>query len=112
LPDQLKTGLGLQSIHHAKHDRHQLPWLSGHQDTERNEVVDQLVTLRSEYPLAELDPGIAKKTARQQIHIGSKVFGESLTGLKEHKGFLNAPSVRRNRTVRTKQKPVIVRRKR
>jgi hypothetical protein len=73
----------------------------GHEGIEGNETADQVAKLESESPFIGPEPacgisaGIAKKAVRDWTNRDHKKYWESLTGLRQPKGFLQGPSVRR-----------------
>jgi hypothetical protein len=75
----------------------------GHEDIEGNKTADQRAKLGSECPFIGPEPacgisaGIAKKAVRDWTNRDHKKYYESLTGLKQAKGFLQGPSVRRTK---------------
>jgi hypothetical protein len=75
----------------------------GHEGTEGNEVADQRAKLGSECPFIGPEPacgisaGTAKKAVRDWTNRDHKKYYEPLTGLKQAKGFLQGPSVRRTK---------------
>jgi hypothetical protein len=83
----------------------------GHEGIEGNKTADQLAKLASECPFIGPEPacgisvGIAKKAVRDWTNRDHQIYWESLRGLKQAKGFLQGPSVRRTREL-LKQKPV------
>jgi hypothetical protein len=87
----------------AEHNKVQLIWVPGQEGIEGNEVADQLTKLGSEGPFIGPEPacsismGIAKTAVRDWTNRDHKKYWESLTGLKQAKGFLQGPSVRRTK---------------
>jgi hypothetical protein len=87
----------------VEHNRVQLIWVPGHGGIEGNEVANQLAKLGSECPFIGPEPacgisvGIAKRAVRDWTSRDHKKYWESLTGLKQPKGFLQGPSVRRTK---------------
>jgi hypothetical protein len=83
----------------------ELIWIPGHKNIEGTETTDQLERLGSECPFIGPEPacgisaGIAKKVVRDWTNRDHKKYWESLTGLKEAKGFLQGPYVRRTKVV-------------
>jgi phosphoribosylformimino-5-aminoimidazole carboxamide ribonucleotide (ProFAR) isomerase len=77
-----------------------VPGLEG---IEGNETADQLAKLGSECPSIGSEPAcgisarIAKKAVRDWTNKDHQKYWESLTGLKQAKGFLQGPSVRRTK---------------
>jgi hypothetical protein len=74
----------------------------GHEGIEGNETADQLAKLGSECPFIGPEPvcGISVgiiKTLRDWSNRDHQKYWESLTGLKQAKGFLQGPSVRRTK---------------
>jgi hypothetical protein len=75
----------------------------GHEGIEGNEIADQLAKLGSECPFIGPEPacgisaGISKKAVRGWTNRDHKKYWESLTGLKQTKGFLQGPSVGRTK---------------
>jgi hypothetical protein len=75
----------------------------GHQGIEDNETVDQLAKSVSECPFIRPEPacyisaGIFNKAVRDWTNRDHQEHWESLTGLKQAKGFLQGPSVRRTK---------------
>jgi hypothetical protein len=75
----------------------------GHEGIEGNEVADQLARLGSESPFIGPKPacgisaGTAKRAVSDWTNRDHKKYWESLTGLKQAKGFLQGPSVRRTK---------------
>jgi ribonuclease HI len=85
----------------AEHNRVQLIWVPGHEGIEGHEVAEKLAKLGSECPFIGPEPacgisaGIVKKAVRDCTNRNHKKYWESLTGLKQAKGFLQGLSVRR-----------------
>jgi hypothetical protein len=75
----------------------------GHERIEGNETADQVAKLGSECPFIGSEPaygisaGTAKNAVRDWTKRYHKKYWESLTGLKQAKGFLQGPSVRRTK---------------
>jgi hypothetical protein len=75
----------------------------GHEGIEVSETADQLAKLGSECslvgpkPACGISAGIAKKAVRDWTNRDHKKYWESLTVLKQAKGFLQGPSVRRTK---------------
>jgi hypothetical protein len=86
----------------------------GHEGIKGNETADQLVKLESRCQLTEPEPalgilaGIAKKVIRDWTNRDHQKYLESLTGVKQAKGFLQGPCQKNQGTVKTKHKPVTV----
>jgi hypothetical protein len=78
-------------------------WVPGHEGIEDNETADQLTRLGSECffigpePACGISVETAKKAVREWTNRDHKKYRESLTGLKQAKGFLQGPSVRRTK---------------
>jgi hypothetical protein len=85
----------------AEHNRVQLTWEPGHEGIEGNEIANQVAKLGSECPFMGPEPacgisaGITKTAVRDWANRDHKNYWESSTGLKQAKGFLQGPSVRR-----------------
>jgi ribonuclease HI len=85
----------------AKRNGVQLIWMLGQEGIVGNETADQLAQLRSEYPLIGPKPAcgisvvVAKKAARDWTNRDNQRSWKLLTGLKQTKGILQGPSVRR-----------------
>jgi hypothetical protein len=75
----------------------------GHEGIKGNETADQLAKLISECPFVEpetacgISAGIAKKAVRDWTNRDHKKYWESLTGLRQAKGFLQGPSITRTK---------------
>jgi hypothetical protein len=73
-----------------------------HGGTEGNETADQLAKfgaflLIGPEPACGISAGIAKMAVKDWSNTDHKKYWESLTGLKQAKGFLQGPSVRRTK---------------
>jgi hypothetical protein len=77
--------------------------MPGHEGIEGNETANQLAKLGSEYlliwrePACVISAGTAKKTVRDWPNRAHQKYWESLTGLKQAKGFLRRSSIRRTK---------------
>jgi hypothetical protein len=75
----------------------------GHETIAGNETADQLARTGSEHPFIGPEPacgisvGVAKKAARDWTNRKHKEYWESLTGLRQAKGFIQGPSDRRTK---------------
>jgi hypothetical protein len=84
----------------------------GHKGVKGNENADQRTKLESQCQLIESEPawnilaGIAKKAIRDWTNSDHQKYWESLTGLKQAKGFLQGPCQKDQEIVKTKHKPV------
>jgi hypothetical protein len=87
----------------AKQNRVQLMWEPGHKGIEGNEIGDQLAKFGFECLLTRPEPacntstGNVKKVVRPWADRDHKKYWESLTGLKQAKGFLQGPFVKRTK---------------
>jgi hypothetical protein len=78
-------------------------WVPSHGVIGGNEMADRLAKLGSECPLIGPEPaygisaGITKKALRDLTNRDHQKYWGSLTGLKQAKGFLQEPSVRRTK---------------
>jgi hypothetical protein len=83
----------------AEHNRVQLVCVPGHRAIGGNEIADQLARLRSERPFIGPEPawgvtaGVAKKAIKDWTET-TKKYWESITRLKDAKGFLQGPSAK------------------
>jgi hypothetical protein len=97
----LDTKLSLVKL--ATHNRVQLIWVPDHEGIEGNETANQLAKLGSECPFTKPEPacgssaGINKKAVRDWTNRDHKKYWESLIGLRQAKGFLKGPSVKRTK---------------
>jgi hypothetical protein len=68
-----------------------------------NEKADQLAKTRSEHPFlgpesaCGISVGVAKKVVRDWTNRNNKEYWESTTGLREAKGLIQGPSIRRTK---------------
>ena len=81
----------------------QLIWVPGHEVIAGNETTYQLARTGSEQPFIGPEPacgisiGVAKKAIRDWTNRNHKKHWDSITGLKQAKGFISGPSAKRTR---------------
>jgi hypothetical protein len=74
-----------------------------HEDIAENETEDLLARTGYEHPLRGHEPacgisiGVAKRAVRDWTHKNHTKQWESITGLKQSKGFISGPSARRTK---------------
>jgi hypothetical protein len=87
----------------AKHNRVQLIWVPGHEGIPSNKTADQLARTGPEHlyigpeSACCISVGVAKKAVRGWTNRNHKKHWESITGLRQAKGFILGPSAKRTR---------------